>query len=439
MSTVATPSPSPPATVERSARRNLAAACVGNAIEWYDFAILGALAVVVGDAFFPESEPGTRLVAAFAIYGTAFLARPLGAVFFGRRGDRLGRRWSLVASVLLMTVATTSVGLLPGYATLGIVAPVLLVLLRAAQGFGAGGELGVAAAFIVEHAPSGRRGAYGAWHTVTLAVGTAAGFSVGALLTGLSDTLSDSWWRAGFLLALLLGLVALALRRRMQETDSFTAVEQDAVLDAAPLHTVWRDHRPALVTGFTLIAAGALAFNTFFVFLPNWLGATRDVALPAALGVAAAGLVLSGCAGLVWGRVSDRVGRRPVCVVTAALLAVLAVPLMLAVDRGGLLGFALAVAVVGALVGGVLTMATVAEMFPAAVRATGMSLTVGLASALVGGTAPLVGQLLASATSLVAPGVYVAVVAAAAGVALHRWPETAFAPLPDDRQRSGPG
>ena len=144
-------------------------------------------------------------------------------------------------------------------------------------------------------------------------------------------------------------------------------------------------------------------------------------------------MLLGASAGLVWGRVSDRLGRRTVGVVTATLLTILPVPLMLAADRGGLFGLAVADAVVGVLIGGLLTMATVAEMFPAPVRATGMALTVGLASALVGGTAPLVGQLLASATSLVGPGLYVAVLAAAAGVALHSWPETAFLPLPENR------
>ena len=432
---MATPNSGPLATAERSPRANLAAAGIGNAIEWYDFAILGALVVLVGDAFFPGSAPSTRLLAAFAIYGIAFLARPLGAVYFGRRADRTGRRGSLVASVLVMTVATTAVGVLPGYAAAGILAPVALVVLRGAQGFGAGGELGVAAAFIVEHAPPGRRGAYGAWHTGTLAAGTATGFGVGAVLTGLveSGALAESWWRAGFLAALPLGLIALHLRRRMQETWSYTALEKGSLLDAAPVHTVWRAHRRALVTGFTLISAGALAFNTFFVFLPNWLGATHDVSLSAALGVAAVGLLLGGGVGLAWGRVSDHAGRRPVCVVAASLLAILAVPLMLAADHGGLLGLAVADAVVGVLVGGLLTMATVAEMFPASVRATGMSLTVGLASALVGGTAPLVGQVLASATSLVGPGLYVTVVAAAAAGAIRRWPETAFLPLTDDQ------
>jgi MHS family proline/betaine transporter-like MFS transporter len=428
---VATASPGGVATLDISARRNLGAACVGNAVEWYDFAVFGALAALVGAAFFPSDEQSNRLVAAFAVYLTAFVARPLGAVYFGRSGDRGGRRWPLLASLVLMTGATAAIGLLPGYAVLGLLAPVLLVLLRAGQGFAGGGELGVAAVFIVEHAPARRRGAYGAWHTVTLALGMALGFGAGGVLVWLvdSDRVPQGWWRAGFLLALPLGLVGLHLRSRMHETGSFSALGRSAAA-APPLGTMWRLHRRPLVTGFALIAAGALAFNTFFVWLPNWVASTEDVPLSAALGLAVVGLLLGALSGLVCGRLSDLVGRRPVVLTGTCALAALALPLMMVVDRRPLAGLAVADLVVGLLVGGVLSMAAVAEMFPTPVRATGMALTVGLASALVGGTAPLLEQLIAQPTGLFGPGLYVAVVAAAAALAVKAWPETAFDPLP---------
>ncbi len=426
-----TASPASVAARDASARRNLVAACVGNAVEWYDFAIFGALATLVGSAFFPGDEQSNRLVAAFAVYLTAFVARPLGAVFFGRSGDRSGRRWPLIASLVLMTAATAAIGLLPGYAVLGLLAPVLLVVLRAAQGFGGGGELGVAAVFIVEHAPTGRRGAYGAWHTVTLALGMALGFGVGGALAWLvdGDRVPAGWWRAGFLLALPLGLVGLHLRRTMHETGSFSALGPSATA-SPPLGVMWRLHRVPVVTGFALIAAGALGFNTFFVWLPNWVAATEDVPLSAALGLAVVGLLLGALSSLVCGRLSDRVGRRPVVLAGTCALAALALPIMMVVDHRPLAGLAVAELVVGVLVGGVLSTARVAEMFPTPVRATGMALTVGLASALVGGTGPLLEQLLAQRTGLIGPGLYVVVVAAAAALAVKAWPETAFDPLP---------
>jgi len=428
---VRAPDPDRTGTIHASARRDITAACIGNAVEWYDFAIFGALATTVGTVFFPAQESSTRLVAAFAVYAIAFLARPLGAIYLGRRADREGRRWALMFSVLLMTAGTAAIGLLPGYAALGLLAPAALVTLRAAQGFGAGGELGVAAVFIVEHAPQVRRGAYGAWHTATLALGTAGGFAIGAALTWIAttDVLPRDWWRIGFLLALPLGLVGLYLRQRVRETPAFATLPPHS-RDTTPLHTVWRDSRRALVTGFALISAGAVAFNTFFVFVPNHLASTHAVALPSALGVAVLGLLTGGCAALVWGRLSDRVGRRPVALTASTVLAILAIPLAVAADRGGLLGLTVAVLLMGVVVGAMLSMALVAEMFAARIRATGMALTVGLASAIVGGTAPLVEQLMVGWTGMVGPGLYVAAAATLAAVALRNWPETAFAPLP---------
>lgn len=415
-----------------TSRRDVAAACIGNAVEWYDFAVFGALAAIVGTVYFPAEDVSTRLVAAFAVYGTAFLARPLGAVYFGRRGDGRGRRWALVISVLVMTVATAAVGLVPGYAAVGIAAPIALVFLRAAQGFGAGGELGVAAVFVIEHAPDGRRGSYAAWHVATLAAGTAAGFAVAAALTWLESNgvLARGWWRAAFLLAVPLGLVGLYLRRRVRETPAFTRLEPPSRA-ADPVHAVWRDHRPALFTAFALISAGAVAFNIFFVFLPTHVASTSPVTLPAALGVAVAGLLLAGSAALLCGKLTDRVGRRPVVLMATSMLAVLAVPLALSADSGSLLGLAVAELVAGPIIAGVLAMALVAEMFPAHIRATGMSLTVGLAAALLGGTAPVVAQLFIGTTGIVGPGLYVAAVAALGTFELRTWPETAFTPLPE--------
>jgi MFS transporter, MHS family, proline/betaine transporter len=418
------------ATVSGTARRDVAAACIGNAVEWYDYAIFGALVTISSTVYFPSHDPSTRLAAAFAVYGTAFLARPLGAVYFGRRADQRGRRWTLVVSVLLMTAATAGVGLLPGYAAIGVLAPITLLLLRVAQGFGAGGELGVAAAFIVEHAPSKRRGTYGAWHTATLIIGTAAGLAVGATVSSLvaTDAVPHWSWRAAFLLSLPLGFIGLYLRRRVRETEAFTTLARTS-LAATPLRTVWNHHRRALMTGFTVIAAASLAFNTFFVFLPNHLAATRRVPLSAALGVAVVGLLLGAGAALVLNRLTDQLGRRPVVLTATTFLAVVAVPLMVGAEHGSVLGLAIANLIVGVLVGGMLSMALVAEMFPAPVRATGMSLTAGLGSALFGGTAPLIAQLIVERTGLIGPGLYVAATATVAVIALMRWPETAFRPL----------
>jgi MHS family proline/betaine transporter-like MFS transporter len=398
-------------------------------VEWYDFAIYAALGTVIVPVFFPAVEE--VLLSAFALYGTAFLVRPFGAIVFGRRGDSRGRQQVLVTVIALMTGATAVVGLLPSYASIGLAAPVALVLLRIAQGLAAGGELGVAAVFLVEHAPADRRGFFGAWHTATLALGLASGLLVAGVLTRVSDVdLDGGWWRIAFLLALPLGLVGFYVRRRVAETPRFVQLQRTEALAAAPVRTVWTLHRAGLKTGFAVIAAGSLAFNTFFVFMPNHLARTTSLSLPTALLTAIVGLISAAAAALAFGRLSDRVGRRPVVLGSIAALVVLAIPMSIAAHSGSLLALILTEIVAGIGVGGTLSVSMLTEMFPAGLRATALGMSAGLATALVGGTAPLVDQILFRATGLeVAPALYTAVVGLLALIAARSWPETAFRSL----------
>ena len=298
------------------------AACVGNAVEWYDFAIYGALGVLVTPVFFPSDDTATVLLAAFAVYATAFLVRPVGAVVFGVIADAQGRKPVLVAVVLLMSGATAGIGVLPGYAAVGVLASCVVLLLRITQGLAAGGELGLAAVFITESAPAGRRGAFAAWHTATLALGIAAGLTVGGLLHLLPPAqLEAGWWRIAFLIALPLGTVGFYLRRRVTESPAFLWESRGRRLEAHPVRLLWRQHRRAWLTGFAVIAAGSLAFNTFFIFLPNHLIATTDLAPSTVLLVAVIGLLGGAASALRLGSLSDRVGRRPVVLTSLGALA----------------------------------------------------------------------------------------------------------------------
>ncbi len=366
-----------------TSRRAIAAACIGNAAEWYDFAIYGALATVVGFVFFPSKDLATALSAAFAVYGTALVLRPLGALAFGRLGDTRGRRTVLITVIFLMTGATAGVGLLPGYATIGLLAPILLVLLRAAQGLAAGGELGAAAVFILENAQSSRRGQAGSWQTATMAVGIGAGMGVAGALSYLfgEDGRWSGWWRIAFLLALPLGLIGLYLRRRVAETQQFVVLQTTSRLLDHPARELWKRHKAAVLRGFCLIAAGSLAFNTFFIFMPNNLISRHGAGLSPTLLVTAAALAAAAVAALALGRVSDRVGRRPVAIGSSAALVVLAVPATVVATRGSLLGLVLAQVVIGMAVAGVLSIAMLGEAFPAPVRSTGVALTAGIATA----------------------------------------------------------
>jgi MHS family proline/betaine transporter-like MFS transporter len=414
-----------------TSRRAITAACIGNAAEWYDFAVYGALATVVGVVFFPSDDLATALSAAFAVYGTALVVRPLGALVFGRLGDTRGRRTVLIAVIMLMTVATAGVGFLPGYAAIGLLAPILLVLLRAGQGLAAGGELGVAAVFLLENARSSRRGQTASWQTATMAVGIGTGMAVAGVLSYLyGDGRWSGWWRIAFLLALPLGLIGLYLRRRVAETQQFVELQAASKLLDHPARELWQRHKTAALRGFCLIAAGSLAFNTFFIFMPNNRIARHGAGLTPTLLWTAAALAAVAAAALALGRLSDRVGRRPVAIGSSAALVTLALPATLLATRGSHLGLLLAQVAIGVAVAGVLSIAMLGEAFPAPIRSTGVALTAGIATALIGGTAPWIDQILVGTTAgEVAPGVYVAAIGCLALLALWKWPETAFSTL----------
>jgi MHS family proline/betaine transporter-like MFS transporter len=411
-----------------SRQRAIAAVGIGNAVEWYDFAIYGSFAAVLGATFFPSSDPATQLLLAFAVYGTALVVRPLGALVFGRLGDVRGRRPAMTTVIVVMSLATAAVGLLPGYQAIGVAAPVLLVLLRALQGLGAGGELGVSSVFLVEHAPPGRRGVVGSLLIATLALGMAMGMVVAAALTAVDGgaALRSGWWRLAFLVALPLGLVGWYVRTRVSETSAYLGSDPSA--RRRPWSRLLRSSRSRVWGGFLIMGAGSLAYNTFFVFLPNHLIVRQAAPAAETWFITASGLVVTAVAAVVLGHLSDRHGRRRIVAGSAISLAVLAVPLSLVSGQSlGLLRTAQCLIGIG--VGGVLSVALVAEAFPAEVRTTGVAMTAGLATALLGGTTPLVDQLLVAKLGVeTGPGAYVAVVALIAALAVWRW---------DERRRSG--
>ncbi|MEU2869680.1 MFS transporter [Streptomyces olivoreticuli] len=380
-------------TVRRTrARRALLAGSVGNFIEWYEFGVYGCFATVIATEFFGGGTgSGTEgLIRTYASFALAFFFRPVGAALFGRAGDRLGRRPALVLALLLMTVATTAIGLLPTRATLGAAAPWVLTLVRVLQGLSAGGEFGGAVSLMTESAPRGKRGLYGAWQSFTVALGLLAGtgLAAGAAAALGERALYDWGWRVPFLLALPLGLAALWLRLRLDETAPVGG-RAESVPVTAP-----REVLRAVALGIGRIMGWSAAGYTFLVVLPGYLqhtlGATFREALTATF-LANLGFALSI---LPAGALSDRVGRRPVMAAGAGLVVLLAFPLLRAVQGGGTppvvrgLAVLLAGAVVGLMAGP--GPAMLAEMFPARVRCTGLGLAYSLANAVFSGCAGLI-------------------------------------------------
>lgn len=388
------------------------AASIGNFIEWYDFTVYGLVAVIIAPLFFPSSDPVASLLATFGVFGLGFVVRPLGALFFGHLGDKLGRRGTLAGVILLMALGTTVIGLAPTYAAVGVLGPVVLILGRVLQGFSAGGEYAGASSYIVEYAPDDERGYYGSWQSFSQILGVLFGSVVGALVVATlpHDALVSWGWRVPFLISVPFGLVALYLRLRLDETPHYRAVAATSHVERSPLlaglRRQWRGIAIAL-GAYSLSVAGAYIY---FIYMPTYLQTQLHV--PA--GRALLSNIIGICVLLVLipfvGRLTDRVGRRPVLLAGSVGILVLSYPFFLAFASGN---YALIV-VAQALACGIMALAIVpqvaliAELFPTSVRLSSFALATALGVVLFGGTAPLIATYLVAATgSVVAPAFFV--------------------------------
>lgn len=375
-------------------RKALVAAAAGNFIEWYEFAVYGFLATIMAQNFFRlEGETElTGIILTWASFAISFFFRPLGALIFGRIGDRMGRKPTLIMVLVLMTLATTAIGLMPTYAMLGVAAPLLLTLLRILQGLFAGGEFGGAVALMTEYAPPGRRGWYGAWQSFTVALGLLGGIGIVSLLVAtVGEAGLLEWaWRIPFLLALPLGLVALWLRLHLEETPTFSDAQHPAQTHYTPSA---RETCKAIALGIGRLMVWSAAGYTFLVIMPGYLQTSLHTGMQTALLMALLSNVGFALTILPAGWLSDRIGRRRVMVSAAVMLLVLTLPLLkvlqadVAVAVKGV-AVLLAGAVVGLLAGP--GPAMLSEMFPTRVRYTGLGVAYSLSNAIFSGCAGLI-------------------------------------------------
>lgn len=435
-------------TDERSVRRAVRAAALGNAMEWFDFGVFSYLAVTLGKVFFPTGDATTSLLSSFATFAIAFLVRPVGGAVLGPLGDRIGRRSVLSLTMLLMAVGTFSIGLLPGYTAIGLWSPGLLVLLRLVQGFSTGGEYGGASTFIAEYAPDRRRGYFGSF----LEFGTLAGY-VGAagVVTVLSYLLDagslTAWgWRIPFLIAGPLGGIGLYLRLRLDETPAFRRLEADSgppSAETGAAHGVERaargefraifvDRWPRLLLCVALVAAYNITDYTLLSYMPTYLSDELRYSTTHGLLILLAAMTLMMCVIGRVGRLNDRVGRKPLLMAGMLGFLVLSAPSFLLVRQGSLLAVSsgmllLAVSLVCLL--GTMS-AALPALFPTHVRYGALSIGYNISTSLFGGTTPLVLTALISATGSKMVPAYYAMAAALVGVvAVALMPETARRPL----------
>ena len=413
-----------PMTTTYAQKRALIAGSIGNFIEWYEFAVYGFLATVIAKNFFTLAGESaiTSLILTYAAFAVAFFFRPLGAVVFGRMGDRIGRKPTLIIVLVLMTLATAAIGLVPVYASIGVAAPLLITGLRILQGLFAGGEYGGAVSLMTEFAPRGKRGLYGAWQSLTVALGLLAGAGVVALLSALlsPEALNDWGWRIPFFIAIPLGGVALWLRVNMEETPSFVRQRTQV---APPQPASFASTLKAIITGICRLMVWSAAGYTYLVIMPTYLQSALHTGFNQALLIAVISNTGFALTIIPSGMLSDRIGRRTVMVTAAVLLLILALPLLkvLQAESSTIFIKAVVVFIAGGLVGMLAGPgpAMLAEMFPTRVRYTGLGLAYSLSNAIFSGCAGLIiTGLIKQTGNLDIPAYYVMATAVVSGIAL---------------------
>jgi MHS family proline/betaine transporter-like MFS transporter len=390
----------------------VAAASIGNALEWFDFVVYGFFAVTMAKLFFPTGNETASLLLTFATFGVTYFMRPLGAIVIGSYADRKGRKAALMLTIALMMIGTAMIAAMPTYASIGLAAPLLILVARMIQGFSAGGEFGSATAFLAEQNPQ-RRGFFASWQFASQGITTILATGFGATLAVLLNAEQmDSWgWRIPFVFGLLIGPVAYYIRRHVEETAEFRSMPASS----APLREALYDGKTRMLVAFGAVVLCTVGMYTI-LFMPTY--ATRQLDLPASGGFLA-GLLTGVIQALLiplFGALSDRYGRLPIGFLSAGAVLIAVYPLFAWLAAAPTLGTLLVVqAILGVLLAAYMggLAALMSELFPTRMRTTGLSISYSLGVALFGGFAPFINAWLIAATgSKLAPAMYLMVAAA---------------------------
>jgi len=426
---------SAPARAARMGAGAAIGAIAANVLEYYDFAVYGYLAGYIGRTFFPSKDPITSLLASLAVFGAGFLARPVGGIVLGRLGDLRGRKASLFLAINLMALGTFVIAVLPGYATIGLVAPLIILIARLLQGFSLGGAAGVSTAFIFEWATERRRGLYSSFQQATSTSAFLLGSAVAALTTTvLAGPVLDAWgWRVPFLFGSLLGLVGIYFQRHIDETPEYQQLQRSAVQRfAVTRSTVWSVGR---TIGFSI--AQGVAYYMYLIFMPIFTQGHSGLSTSEALWANTIGIMAMVTSIPLMGHLSDRIGRKPVLLLGCACFVILPYPLFSLLLNGPSF---LEVMVIQILFDVSLatfcgtTPSAMSELFSTADRATGMTFGTAFAAAVFGGFIPYAAVWLIRATgSPIAPTAYLVLAGLVSGIVIVGSKETASSRLARER------
>lgn len=410
----------------QSLRFKIVAAGAGNFIEWYDFAIYGFFAAAIGKQFFPSDDPLASLLAAFGVFAVGYGARPLGGVVLGRLADRYGRRPVMLFSVGVMGTATVCIGLLPGYETIGVAAPALLIALRLLQGFSVAGEYTTSTVFLIEHAPREQRGFVSSWSMVGEFFGAVTGSAIGALAaTILTDTQMQDWgWRIPFLLSAIFTVVGFLLRRGIQESPELAQANQAQLLTLKEaVRSGWRP----ILTYVCLILVGGVGFYVTFIYSASDLELHMHMSTAEALDINTLGQLTMMAVFPLAGYAADRIGRKPLAMATFVGLLLFSWPLWWMMHQGSF-----ALTLIGQCLFGLILACgypvyglLIAEALPARLRCSVLSIGNGIAYGFFGGMTPLTATYLVKRTGAdFAPVFLIVIFAAISLAALLRLSET---------------
>lgn len=423
-------------------RKAITAASLGNAMEWFDFGVYGFVAYALGKVFFPEANPSVQMIAALATFSVPFLIRPLGGLFFGMLGDKYGRQKILAITIVIMSISTFCIGLIPGYETIGIWAPVLLLLCKMAQGFSVGGEYTGASIFVAEYSPDRRRGFMGSW----LDFGSIAGFVLGAGVVVLISAIIgeenfQSWgWRIPFFLALPLGIIGLYLRHALEETPAFQQhvdkLEQGdrEGLQHGPkvsFKEIATKHWRSLLACIGLVIATNVTYYMLLTYMPSYL--SHNLHYSESHGVLIIIAIMMGMLFVqpVMGLLSDRFGRRPFVIIGSVALFFLVIPAFTLINSNviGLIfaGLLMLAVILNAFTG--VMASTLPAMFPTHIRYSALASAFNISVLVAGLTPTLTAWLVESTENLMMPAYYLMVIAVIGLITGITMKETANRPL----------
>ncbi|MGO2750122.1 MAG: MFS transporter [Pseudoclavibacter sp.] len=403
----------------KTARKSVAGSAIGNAIEWFDYGIYGYLAIYISQLFFTfdgDSDSALPLILTFATFAVSFLVRPLGGIVLGPLGDRIGRQKVLVFTIIMISLSTAAIGLLPSFDSIGFAAPVLLILLRMLQGFSAGGEYAGAAIFMSEHAPDDKRGFFGSF----LEFGTLAGASAAAILcTTLTfvvgeDGMLDGWWRLPFLLTLPLGLVALWMRRHLSESETFVDDVKEPGEKQTATGALWsllKNYPLQVLKLFGFVILINVAFYLVLTYMPTYLSTTLNQGTAeSTFSLVIIQLIMMAVI-VPFGALSDRIGRKPQLIAASIGFTVFSIPAVMLIQTGSVIAQIAGLGILGLFLVMIISTisSTLPALFPTAVRYSGFAIGYNISTAVFGGTAASINEALIDSTgNVLIPGFYLA-------------------------------